>query len=99
MADRRRHLVAYDIHDPKRLRQVHKVMISYGYSVQYSVFVCDLTVQEKIAFRWDIGEIINHSEDSVVIVDLGEASRRAIERIEYLGVPLQLPEDGGVTIV
>ncbi len=99
MANRRRHLIAYDIHDPKRLRQVHKVLVSYGYSVQYSVFVCDLTTQEKIAFRWDIGEVINHREDSVVIVDLGEAGEASSDRFEFLGVSLELPEDGGVTII
>ncbi|MCL5444499.1 MAG: CRISPR-associated endonuclease Cas2 [Actinobacteria bacterium] len=99
MATRRRHLVAYDIRDPKRLRQVHKVLISYGYPVQYSVFICDLTNQEKTAFRWSLEEIIEHRLDSVVLVDLGEAGSASADRFECLGVALILPDDGGATIV
>lgn len=94
MAVRRRYLVAYDVRNPKRLRAVHKVLTSYGYPVQYSVFVCDLTRSEKIAFRWDLGEVVDHSEDSVVLVDLGEAGPAA-ERFECLGVPIPAVTDGG----
>ena len=99
MAPRRRHLVAYDIRDAKRLRQVHKLLVAYGYPVQYSVFICDLTVSEKTAFRWDLGEVIDHRSDSVVLVDLGEAGDGSADRFEYLGVPLVLPVDGRATIV
>lgn len=99
MANRRRHLVAYDICDPKRLRKVHKVLVSYGYPVQYSVFICDLTVQEKIAFKWDLKEVIDHRLDRVAIVDLGDTDSTSTDRFEYLGVPLDLPSDTNVIIV
>ena len=36
---RRRFLIAYDICDPKRLRQVCKTMEEYGERLQYSVFI------------------------------------------------------------
>ncbi len=99
MSNRRRHLVAYDICDPKRLRQVHKVLISYGYPVQYSVFICDLTIREKIAFRWDLKEVIDHRSDRVVMVDLGDVDSSSAERFEYLGVSFDLPGDSKATIV
>lgn len=87
MATRRRFLVAYDVRDPKRLRAVHKLLQSYGYPVQYSVFVCDLTKRERIAFRWDLGEVVDHNADSVVLVDLGEVGQAAA-RFECVGVPV-----------
>ncbi len=36
------YLVAYDIREPKRLRQVAKICKDYGIRVEYSVFECDL---------------------------------------------------------
>jgi CRISPR-associated protein Cas2 len=49
---RRRYLVAYDIRDDRRLRQIASCMEGYGERIQYSVFVCDLSDQE---FRRDAG--------------------------------------------
>lgn len=94
MAVRRRYLVAYDIRDPKRLRAVHKLLKANGYPVQYSVFVCDLNRSERIAFRWDVGEVIDHGEDSVVLVDLGETGP-AGERFDCVGVPVRTVVEGG----
>jgi CRISPR-associated protein Cas2 len=45
---RRRFLIAYDICDPQRLRQVCKTMESYGERLQYSVFICDLSRTELV---------------------------------------------------
>lgn len=87
-------MVAYDIRDPKRLRAVHKLLKAYGYPVQYSVFVCDLTRAEKTAFRWHLGGAIDHGADSVVIVDLGDTGPAA-ERFECVGVPVQTTGGGG----
>ena len=55
MARRRRYLVAYDIREDKRLRRVHKTMKGYGWSLQYSVFICDLDTMELLAMRSDLG--------------------------------------------
>jgi len=95
MAVRRRYLVAYDIRDPKRLRAVHKLLKANGYPVQYSVFVCDLARSEMIAFRWELGEVVDHSSDSVVLVDLGEAGPAAAARFECIGVPVRTVGEGG----
>ncbi len=42
------YLVAYDVCDPKRLRQVAKICEDYGVRVEYSVFECDL---KEVVFR------------------------------------------------
>lgn len=98
MADRRRYLVAYDIRHPARLRKVFEVMKSYGEHLQYSVFLCDLDGTEKPGLMLHLGSIINHAVDSVVIVDLGEATGRGALCFEFMGSRLPLP-DSGATIV
>jgi CRISPR-associated protein Cas2 len=91
---RRRFLVAYDIREPKRLRTVHAAMKGFGDPLQYSVFLCDLDATERILMRARLRELINEREDSVAIVDLGEALGRGMDCFEFLGVTLGLPKAG-----
>lgn len=91
---RRRYVVAYDIREPKRLRHVHEAMKGFGYPLQYSVFVCDLDNQEKLAMRLTVGAVIHHGMDSIAIIDLGETDVRGVERFEFMGVPPALPRSG-----
>lgn len=92
---RRRHLVAYDIANPKRLRRICKIMEGYGDRLQYSVFVCDLSPSELVALRWDVRRVMRFEEDSVVIVDLGNPTTA---KFEFIGQHRKLPE-GGVSVV
>ena len=55
---RRRYLVAYDIRDDRRLRNIATCMEGYGTRVQYSVFVCDLSDRERVLMRGDIETIM-----------------------------------------
>ena len=91
---RRRYVVAYDIREAKRLRRVHKAMKGFGEPLQYSVFVCDLDKVERFRMLHHIGDLIHHHEDSVVIIDLGEAQRRGMECFEFMGVGRNLPRAG-----
>ena len=95
---RRRYIVAYDIREAGRLRRVHDVVRGFGDSVQYSVFVCDLSKSELIDLRARLTGVVELSEDSVVFIDLGEMTGRGRECFEFLGVGLPLPT-GGPTIV
>lgn len=88
---RRRFLIAYDIRDPKRLRQVCKVSQKYGDRLQYSVFVCDLNPTELLHAKSDIEQTMLMTEDSVVIVDLGEVSHA---HFEFMGRRRPLPRTG-----
>lgn len=85
---RRRHLIAYDIRDPKRLRRVCKTMEEYGERLQYSVFVCDLSRTELVHCRAEVETHMNLTEDSVVIVDLGGLDGT---QFTFVGQPLTLP--------
>jgi CRISPR-associated protein Cas2 len=93
---RRRHLVAYDIRDERRLRSVAGCMERYGDRIQYSVFVCDLSDRELVLLRTDIEGIIRSSVDSVMIIDLGPID--ATSRFTFIGRHEDLP-DGGAVIV
>lgn len=88
---RRRYLIAYDIANPKRLRHVCKVMEGYGERLQYSVFISDLSPSELIHARAEVEDEMLMTEDSVVIVDLGEV---AAARFLFLGQHRALPTSG-----
>ncbi len=82
---RHRYLVAYDVSDSRRLRRVFKVMNGYGDPLQYSVFLCDLSMVEKWKLKEALLEVIHQGEDRVLIVDLGLAGGVRSEALEYLG--------------
>ncbi len=98
MRDRQRFLVAYDIRDPKRLRQVHKTAKEFGWAMQYSVFVADLDRMELVELRMRMAEIIDHGEDSVAVINVGSPADRGRSAFEFLGVAPDLPTSGPVII-
>lgn len=98
MAERVRYLVAYDIRDPRRLRRVHKAVKDFGYALQYSVFVCDLTGIELLDLKAQLTAEANLSADSVAIFDLGLPAGRGVDCIEFLGVRRPI-EDGGESAI
>jgi CRISPR-associated protein Cas2 len=94
LADRTRYLLAYDIRDSRRLRRVHRVAKDYGYPLQYSVFVCDLTRVELLSLKDGLLGEMSLGEDSVGIFDLGKPDGRGIECVEFLGVRRAIPDQG-----
>jgi len=92
------YLVSYDVCDPKRLRAIFKKMHGFGDPVQYSVFLCPLSAKERILLLEAIGRIIHHTEDRVMIVNLGPQDGRGDECIEFLGRKMELPESGAAVV-
>lgn len=88
---RRRFLIAYDIREPKRLRQVCKTMEEYGERLQYSVFIGDLSRSELLHCRAKVERQMELTEDSVVIVDLGDTDNA---RFTFIGQRRPLPDVG-----
>lgn len=78
-------IVTYDVHDPKRLRKVYKLMRGFGRHIQLSVFYCQLDGMRKVELRSRLGAIVKHDEDQVLFVDIGPADGRALESIESVG--------------
>jgi CRISPR-associated protein Cas2 len=93
---RRRFLVAYDIRDDRRLRAVAACMEGYGTRVQYSVFVCDLSESEKFSMRSGLEARMKLTEDSVMVVDLGQAGDSS--RFLFIGHHEKLPTSTAVVI-
>ena len=91
---RRRYLVAYDIADPKRWRQVYDVVRGYGDRMQYSLYICDLDAIERMRLLFALRTVINFQADRVAIVDLGEPTGKRAALIEFMGSALPLPDFG-----
>lgn len=81
------YLVCYDIANDKRLRKVFKICKNHGDHLQYSIFECDLSPQEKATLETELGEVIHHTEDQVIFVNLGPAEGRGNRSISALGLP------------
>lgn len=96
---RHRYLVAYDVSDPKRLKRMYRKMCGYGDPLQYSVFRCSLSDLELLLMKEALGEIINHGEDRVLIVDIGPVEGRARGAFQYIGVQWHAPEEESAIIV
>ncbi|HBI56509.1 MAG TPA: CRISPR-associated endonuclease Cas2 [Firmicutes bacterium] len=82
---RNRYIVCYDISDAKRLAKVYKKMRGFGDPVQYSVFKCDLSPQEKVMLIIAINELINNKEDRIMIIKVGPLTSDINDVFEFLG--------------
>ena len=97
---RRRYVVAYDIREPKRLREVHATMKRFGYPLQYSVFVCDLDAMEKIAMRQAVEQVMHLKADSLAVIDLGDAATRGWNALSSsVSLPLSREAEPGLSEV
>lgn len=84
MAEQRLYIVAYDIADPKRWRQVFKTIKGYGQWLQLSIFQCRLTAHRRVGLAAKLEEIIRRGEDHILIIDLGPADK-VEPRVESIG--------------
>ncbi len=89
--------MAYDIADAKRLRRVCTLMEDHGSRLQYSVFLCDLSVAELAELESAVVLEMDLRDDSVVRIDLGPVGAAAA--VNTLGRRRVLPPGGGPTIV
>lgn len=95
---RRRYLVAYDIRESRRLRQVHKTMKEFGWSMQYSVFVSDLDKMELMDLKLRLVDIIDQGVDSIAVIDVGLPAERGRSCFDFLGDRPTLPVAGPLVI-
>ena len=86
MADRL-YIVAYDIRDQRRWRKVFKTMKGYGQWLQLSVFQCRLTRKRYMELLARLDSEIDHDNDQIVFLDLGDAER-VEPHVESLGIPI-----------
>jgi CRISPR-associated protein Cas2 len=79
------YIVSYDVCEAKRLRQTYKKLCGYGNSLQYSVFRCELSPMQLHRLKEELWDILNLSEDRVMLVDLGPAGARGDSCVEFWG--------------
>lgn len=89
-------IVAYDIADPKRLRQVARACEDFGYRKQYSVFFCRLGATDLVRLRSRLYDIIDLDRDQILFVPL---CNRCAGAIEALGQPIDPHDARDVVIV
>lgn len=81
------YLFMYDIADPKRLRQLAKLMSSYGVRVQYSVFECKLKPSQFNKLKIKATTIMDLEADAVRIYPL---QNHSWDKQELIGVGCKL---------
>ncbi len=80
MAKKLWHLVAYDVRDAKRLRDVAKHLEGYGERVQFSIFRCRLTERELERLRWELTKKMEKEDDLLIIGLCPNCGARISER-------------------
>lgn len=95
---RNRYFVCYDVSDPQRLAQTYKKMRGYGDPIQYSVFVCDLSPKEMLLMKSDLMELINVSEDRILIINSGSAEKTTKGNIITVGMSLEDAKESAIVI-
>lgn len=63
-------------------------MKGIGEWLQLSVFHCRLTREKHLRMQDHLGEIINRSEDHLLIIDLGPADSVSL-RVQSIGKPFE----------
>lgn len=74
-------------------------MRGYGEALQYSVFCCDLTAPEKTILWSELHALINHREDQILFVNLGNSMSQRADNLETLGRALSPREQQLAVIV
>ncbi len=62
-------LISFDIREPKRYRQVAKIIKGYAVRIQYSVFRARMDDRETERLRWELSRVMAE-EDALLVVDL-----------------------------
>lgn len=71
------YVICYDITEPKRWRQVYKLINGYGRRLQYSIFRCRLTVKQMERLRWELEKLMS-DEDKLLIIGLCDPCERRV---------------------
>ena len=68
----RHFVIAFDVCDNRRRRQLTKLLLNYSYRVQYSVFeMCTQSEDIKKFLEEKIRKIVDEETDSVIIYEFG----------------------------
>jgi len=91
-------IVSYDISDDDRLRKVFKIVRGFGDHLQYSVFRCALTDQERVRLMAALEDVLHHTEDQVLFIDLGPVDGTSNQRFSTMGRTIMHPRRYAVVV-
>ena len=80
LAQKQWYLVAYDVREPKRLRDVAKHLEGYGERLQFSLFRCRLTTRELERLRWELTQKMEKEDDLLIAGLCARCAVRITER-------------------
>lgn len=92
----RRTLIAYDVPDDRRRARLARVLEEYGDRIQYSVFVVDLLPSGLIEMKTRLRRVLDTTEGSVLMCDLGLCSTLTDEQFSFLGLSREITEQGSM---
>lgn len=78
------YLLCYDVCDDARLRRAGKISLQFGYRLQYSVYVCELSDVERAKLVRSLNRVLNSAEDRALLVSLGPVGEKAEARFRWL---------------
>jgi CRISPR-associated protein Cas2 len=93
-----RYIVTYDITEDSRRTAVYKALRGFGDHLQYSVFRCDLNDRRRIELTGVLHELVDHTTDQVLIIDLGPVDGRAATCVSSIGRSYRNPERSAVIV-
>lgn len=84
-------LILYDIRDGRRLRKVAKIVSSYGWRVQKSVFASDADEETIAKMKERLAKVIDQSEDFIVVI---KSCEKCWHKNESYGIVYETPTQG-----
>lgn len=64
-----------------------KTMRGFGDPLQYSVFLCVLSLSEKVVMLSRVKDVMNQKEDKFMLANIGPETGRGSEAFEFIGMP------------
>jgi CRISPR-associated protein Cas2 len=91
-------ILAYDIADPGRLRQVARIAQDFGERVQLSVFACQLSPKDVAVLRERLRDVVVTTVDQVLLFRLGPVAEAGHSEPEFevIGRPVKLRDMRGL---
>ena len=75
------YVIAYDIPNDKRRKNIHKILLGYGKWTQYSLFECFLNRRELLLLQTQLEEHLIAEQDSIRFYPLCASCASKVETI------------------
>ena len=91
-------LVSYDISDDKRRAKVCEALLGWGKRLQYSVYECVVSDRQLVGLMAELQDLIDHTEDQILLIVLGPLGGIGSAAIRSLGKPYAAPTNKSIVV-